>query len=69
MFSANNILSDCFNGLNYFFQMKDVGNTVLNLTTTSDFIGELPEAAAAQIVARLNQIENAINSFPAPSCD
>ena len=42
---------------------------MLALTTISDFDGGLTGTAAAQIVARLNLIENAINSFPTPDCD
>ena len=48
--------------------MKAVGNTALSLTTPSD-LSELPPNAAAQVLARLNLIEIAINSFITPNCD
>merc|ERR1711944_143263 len=43
---------------------KGVGNTALTKTATTD----LPNANAAEITARLNLIEDAINAFATPDC-
>ena len=55
---------DMFEKFLYHFQAKGVGNTALTKTATTD----LPNANAAEITARLNLIEDAINAFATPDC-
>ena len=52
------------------FQVQEIGDTTLTLTTPSDLDDpNLPPPAALKIAARLNLIENAINDLRTPNCN
>ena len=50
-----------------FSQVKAAGNTVLTASTTSNF-ADAANPTGAEIVARLNLLENGINAFTTPDC-
>lgn len=50
-----------------FSQVKATGNTALTLTSTSNFAAAAM-TTSAEVTARLNLLENAINAFTTPTC-
>ena len=56
--------------VNLIFQVQEIGDTTLTLTTPSDLNDpNLAPPVALQIAARLNLIENAINDLRTPNCN
>lgn len=56
--------------LNFVFQVQEIGDTTLTLTSPSDLNDpNLAPPVALQIAARLNLIENAINDLRTPNCN
>ena len=57
-----------FDNLNFLFQVQEIGDITLTLTTPDD-LKPLATQEASRIAARLNLIEKAINDLETPKCD